>query len=242
MIISKQNSNLVICATIAILLIYSSILTAEPFEPSSIVTTNSAPKMAMMDDMGMGGASMPDKSMSPAPTSANIPNDSMPEASHSAMDMMGKMRGSMSSQRGMSKKVPSSSLPGFPGASHLYHIGASGFFLDHPQHISLSVTQQKSLNGIKEKSMLDQSDMDRRIEDAEQDLWVLTSVDSPNVVKIEGKIQAIEKLRSTQRMNFIRAVGGAAKVLTPEQRNALLGTEPASMQSPVRRTAPMSDM
>jgi Spy/CpxP family protein refolding chaperone len=136
----------------------------------------------------------------------------------------------------------SSKLPGFPGASHLYHIGATGFFLDHPQHITLTITQQKSLNRIKEKALLDQANADRRVEDVEQDLWVLTSADTPDAAKIEAKILAIEKLRVNQRMNFIRAVGEAAKVLSPEQRSALLGTGPAPTEPPMGQSAPMKDM
>lgn len=43
------------------------------------------------------------------------------------MGMMGGM-----SNNGMSGMQTPSALPGFPGASHIYHIGATGFFLDHP--------------------------------------------------------------------------------------------------------------
>lgn len=95
-----------------------------------------------------------------------------------------------------------SALPGFPGASHLYPVGATGFFLDHPEHIALSTEQSAALNRIKEAA------------------------------KIEGQIRAIEKLRGDQRMAFIRAVGAAAQVLTAEQRASLLGTRPATGAKP----------
>ncbi len=36
-------------------------------------------------------------------------------------------------------------------------------------------------------------------------------------------MKEIEKLRGDQRLAFIRAVGEAAKILTDEQRTALLG-------------------
>lgn len=133
------------------------------------------------------------------------------------MMMMGKMKsmGSMNTQ---------SSLPGFPGASHIYHIGADGFFLNHGQHISLTDTQQKLLNKIKEETLLNQAELDRKIESAEQDSWVLTSSDQPDGKKIKAKIDEIATLQAQQRMSFIQAVGKAAGVLTDQQRAKLTGT------------------
>lgn len=86
--------------------------------------------------------------------------------------------------------------------------------------------------------MLANADVERRVEEAEQELWTLTAADSPDGAKIEGRIRVIEKMRGDQRMAFIRAVGEAAKVLTPEQRAALLGTKPAAGIKP----APMKNM
>ena len=125
--------------------------------------------------------------------------------------------------------MPRSALPGFPGASHLYHIGETDFFLDHQEHITLSLQQEMALNQIKEQALLTQAAFDRQIEQAEQELWVLTSSDQPDVQQIEKKIRQIEKLKGDQRLAFIRAVGEAAKVLTEQQRQALIGT--ASPQS-----------
>lgn len=138
----------------------------------------------------------------------------------------------------MTNMAPSGRMPGFPGASHLYHIGATGFFLDHPQHITLSTAQQTNLNRIKEKALLDRTSVDRRVEDAEQELWTLTAADSPDGAKIEAKVQAIEKLRSDQRLAFIRAVGEAGKVLTADQQAALLGTKPAAGKQPTGSKPP----
>ncbi len=135
------------------------------------------------------------------------------------MSMMGKMKGMGSMQ------VPSA-LPGFPGASHIYHIGATSFFLDHPQHITLTQQQQTELNGIKEQALLKQSTMDRAIDQAEQELWILTSSDSPDAASIEAKVREIEKLGGGKRIAYIRAVGVAAGVLTDEQRKSLVGTLP----------------
>lgn len=188
---------------------------------------------AAMHDMDMpmkggmpGSKPMPEQAM-PMPQVQPMPG----------MTTMGSPMGRMRMQ-GMGALASQSALPGFPGASHLYHVGATGFFLDHPEHLALGAEQQAALNRIKEKAMLANADAERRVEEAEQDLWTLTAADSPDGAKIEGKIRAIEKLRGDQRMAFIRAVGEAAKVLTSEQRAALLGTKPAAGAKP----APMKNM
>jgi Spy/CpxP family protein refolding chaperone len=243
MMTTKQINNLIAAFNVSVVLAYSASVSATPINLESPKPEHFI-QLAMMDGMGMDGmgASKSGMSMPSDSMPANDTQGSMSDSPPSGMDMMGKMRGRMSGQHGMNKKMPTSNLPGFPGASHLYHIGATGFFLDHPQHITLSANQQKNLNRIREKAMLDQTNADRRIEDAEQELWVLTSMDTPDAAKIEAKIQVIEKLRSTQRMNFIKAVGEAAKVLTPEQRNALVGMGTAPTAQPPAQAAPMSDM
>lgn len=134
----------------------------------------------------------------------------------SGMAMMGRAEG-------MGQMQMASSLPGFPGASHIYHIGATGFFLDHPEHITLTPDQQARLNEIKESALLAQSTYDRQIEEAEQQLWVLTSADSPDATAIEGRVGEIAKLTAEKRIAFIRAVGSAAEVLTQQQRETLAG-------------------
>lgn len=197
-------------------------------------TVSFDPRLAMMDDMdemakmkksGMGDKKMKDN----MPADAPMPNadaggqDAMPPPSS---DMMGRMRGTMKGRPGMSSMAPASQLPGFPGASHLYHVGSTGFFLDHPQHITLSSQQQTALNRIKEKSLLDGANSMRRIEDAEQEVWMLTAGDVPDGAQIEAKVRAVESLRGDQRMAFIRAVGDAGKVLSADQQTALLGTNP----------------
>ena len=131
----------------------------------------------------------------------------------------------------------SSALPGFPGASHLYHIGSTGFFLDHPQHIALSTEQQMAVNQIKERAALDRSSADRKVQEAEQELWKFTAADQPDAAQIEAKVREVEKLRGDERLGFIRAVGEAAKVLSEEQRMALVGTA-ASATSAATAGAP----
>jgi hypothetical protein len=207
-------------------------------------------KMKQKGGMGnMGGNMPPDDTMPNADASGNMqdPMDAAPGGC-----MMGCMGDSMQ-KPSMKKMAPNSRLPGFPGASHLYHIGATGFFLDHPQHITLSTQQQSALNRIKEKALLDRANFNRRIEDNEQMLWTLTAADSPDATKIDSKVRAIEKLRSDQRLAFIRAVGEAGKVLTVNQQAALLGTKPPAGKKPANSNstpapnpmpepAPMTDM
>lgn len=141
------------------------------------------------------------------------------------MDMMGMMgKGSMGGMgaKGMKMKM-ASALPGFPGASHIYHIGATDFFLDHPEHITLTTEQQTKLNKAKQKALTAKASTQRKIDEAEQQLWELTAADEPDAAQIQAKVQEIEKLRGEQRLAFIRAVGEAAKTLTDQQRQALLG-------------------
>jgi Spy/CpxP family protein refolding chaperone len=138
----------------------------------------------------------------------------------SDMDMMGM--GAMGGSKGMKMKM-TAALPGFPGASHIYHIGATDFFLDHPEHITLSTEQKTKLGQLKQKATTDKASTQRKVEEAEQQLWELTAADQPDAGKIDAKVREIEKLRGDQRMTFIRAVGEAAQVITDDQRKILLG-------------------
>ena len=131
------------------------------------------------------------------------------------LNVMGAMPGGALAQ---------SALPGVPGVSHLYHIGAAGFFLDHLEHIQLSAEQQKKLNQIKESALLEKATADRNVEEAEQQLWKLTAADQPDLAQIEAKVREIEKLRADQRLALIRPVMEAAKALTEEQSKILVGT------------------
>lgn len=178
--------------------------------------------MMKMGGMGGGSGSMPGMSIA-APGGMGM-GMGMKGMDMDMMKMMGmeKMQrmGMMGGMKGMN--MPSA-LPGFPGASHLYHIGASGYFLDHPEHITLDQRQQAALNAVKERAELNQASLDRKIAEAEQELWVLTSSDQPDAGKIEAKVRDIEKLRGDKRLGFIRSVGEAAKVLTEDQRRVLTG-------------------
>lgn len=120
-----------------------------------------------------------------------------------------------------------SALPGFAGQSHLYHIGATGFFLDHPQHIELTLEQQRRLAEIKEQTMLQDNEANRRIEAAEQRLWTLTGADEPQIGEVEKAAREIGETQVNRRLMFIRAVGTAASVLSEAQCQQLVGMAPA---------------
>ena len=100
-----------------------------------------------------------------------------------------------------------SALPGFPGASHIYHVGSTGFFLDHREHITLTLEQQTALNQKKELTLLQQSEFQRKVEQAEQELWVLTAADQPDATMIGKKVQEVALLQADQRVAVIRAGG-----------------------------------
>ena len=189
-------------------------------------------RMRMMDDdmdddknMGTG---MPTKGMTQGSSM------SMKCAGCMNDDMMGM--GSMGGMNSPAAMSTPSALPGFPGQSHLYHIGATDFFLDHPEHIALSTQQQQALAKLKQQSLADQGNLQRQIDAAEQDLWQLTGADQPQAAAIEKKAREIERLRADKRVAFIRAVGDSARLLTDEQRQQLTGMAPAQ---PATSQAPM---
>lgn len=193
--------------------------------------------MGMMDDMmGMKDKpAMADDKMAAMPAKDAMPAMQAPMAARPNADMMGRMRGAMPERKGMNKMAAVASLPGFPGASRLYHVGATDFFLDHSKHITLSTEQRIALNQVKQKTMLDRTNFDRRIEDGEQLLWTMTAADKPDAVKIDAQVRAIEKHRGDQRLAFIRGVGSAAKLLTHDQHVALLGTHSPGVKAPATK-------
>lgn len=137
--------------------------------------------------------------------------------------MMGSMMGSMPPTKDAGAATTSSELPGYPGASHIYHIGATGFFVDHADIVEFSKDQLESLKRIQEKSRVAQAAFEQKIEQAEEDLWQLTASDRPDIKTIEAKVKEIESIRGERRIKFIRDVGEAAGVLSTQQRSILLG-------------------
>ena len=75
----------------------------------------------------------------------------------------------------------------------------------------------------------------RKSEEAEQALWMLTAADQPDAAAVEAKVREIEKIKSDARFAFIRAVGDAANVLTAEQRKMVLGMVPMPGSAPMKR-------
>ncbi len=222
--------------------------------------------MGMMDKMmGMGGGAMPAGGAPmapPAPGGMGMGMDMMkmgggpmsagapaPGMSAGGMGMMAMDKMKMAGMMGMAPMgggapaaMPQSALPGFPGASHLYHLGATDFFLDHETHIALTTEQTAALNQAKEKATLAKSTADRVIQQAEQELWTLTSSDQPDITAIEAKTAEIGKLTGETRVTFIRAVGEASKLLTDEQRKILTGFAPPAPAAPAAAMAPMKGM
>lgn len=184
--------------------------------------------------MGMEGMGKPMGGMGGKPMNANASAAS--DAANTNLDMMGRMRAPAAPRKESTKAGHKGALPGFPGVPHLYHVGAVDFFLDRAE-ASLDAAQQRRLAAIKEKALLDKASAERRIEQAEQDLWELTAADAPDGGKIEAKVKAIESARAEQRLGFIRAVGEAAKMLTPEQLEAVTGAQP---MAGAKKPAPMS--
>ena len=194
----------------------------------------SAMSMGMMDDdMPMGDPAM----SGGASSGGSMGMMEMMRSRMSGHDMMGM--GAMGGMKSNAAMATPSALPGFPGQSHLYHIGATGFFLDHPRHIALTTEQQRMLGQHKQQSLLKQGELQRQIDAAEEKLWQLTGADQPQIGSIEKQVRDIERLRADQRMAFIRSVGEAARVLTDQHRQQLTGMAPASSAEPA--SMPMPD-
>ena len=184
--------------------------------------------MGMRGEMGEMGA-MPPAASAPAAAMGMCcmgemgEMGAMPPTGNAAMSGKPAAAGGMASMSG-----PSSAMPGQAGASHLYHVGSTGFFLNHSQHVTLTADQKLGLNRLKEKAMLDRASGQRQIAQAEQELYSLTGAEQVDNAKVQAKVGEIEKQRGEQRMNFIRAVGEASAMLTNDQRQALMGTMAAS--------------
>ncbi|MDI1314874.1 hypothetical protein [Prosthecobacter sp.] len=195
--------------------------------------------MMKMEMGGMGGGAMP-----AAAPAAGMSGGGMGMMAMDKMEMAGMM--GMGPMGGAPAGMSASALPGFPGASHLYHLGATGFFLDHKTHIALTTEQTAALNKAKEQARLAKSTADRKAAQAEQELWTLTAADQPDAATIEAKIGEIEKTHGDERLAFIRAVGEASKLLTDEQRKILTGfaapAPAATMAAPAAAMAPMKGM
>jgi Spy/CpxP family protein refolding chaperone len=212
-----------------------------PMAPASTMPPPAAAGMAGMED-DMGKPMTPPPMAPPAARGMGMGMDMMKMMEMMQPMMSGKAMSGTNAMGGVNSATAMatpSALPGFPGQSHLYHIGATGFFLDHPEHISLTTAQQQMLAQHKQQALLKQTEQQGQIDAAEQALWQLTGADQPQIAEIEKKTREIERLRGDQRVAYIRAVGGAAQVLTDEQRKQLVGLAPAQpMAAPAAMAMP----
>jgi Spy/CpxP family protein refolding chaperone len=151
--------------------------------------------------------------------------------------MSAKPSGEMSP---MSKKSMSSPTA---DATPLLHVGAKDFFLDHATHLMLSADQRARLETIKSDATQKKDATKKQVDEAEQELWQLTSADQPDGGQIDAKVQQIATLNATEQIAFIHSVAASSDVLTPEQRaQVVMPTSPRSMKSPMAKkptTAPM---
>lgn len=106
--------------------------------------------------------------------------------------------------------------------TRLYHVGSVDFFLDQASKLNFTDKQTTDLTEIKRTALAQTSDLQAKIVRAEQELFALTGADSPNESTIATKVKEIEKLRTDQRLGFIKSVGKANKVLNADQRKSFL--------------------
>ncbi len=135
------------------------------------------------------------------------------------------------------------SLPPAMGAPHIYQLGADTLFLDQASAIGLTREQQKSLTALKERAAVANATTQRKIDQSEQDLWVLSSSEAPDLAKIEAKVGEIARLGGQQRMDFIRTIGEAVGDLSDAQRRAVASQEgptPPGAMPPAPNASAMS--
>ena len=199
----------------------------------------SGPGMEPMDAMEEPmGAATP---MGPMQQSMGMPPPGvMMEGDDDTMEMMGMepempMGGTGMPASAGSPTVPAvASLPAFVGAPGLYHMGATDFFLDHPEHFELTDAQRKSLETVKAGAQKEQAGYREQIARLDSELSTLTGAEQPQAAAIDAKVREIEALRVRQRGAYILAVGKAGQLLTAEQRKQLTSAAPVP-------TAPATD-
>jgi len=197
------------------------------------MSSGNAKAVAMMDDQGEMGSMAPGGNGGMSSSTGGAKGGCCVGEMGAMTAGMARPDGGMGGMNG-----PSSTIPGQLGTSHLSHIGSTGFFLDHPEHITLTADQKMTLTRLKERTFLDRATKQRRIDQAEQELYTLTGAEPPDNDQIQAKITEIEKLRADQRIAFIHAVREAAQVLTDEQRKALLGQLPPANPCAPQATSP----
>ncbi len=155
----------------------------------------------------------------PAPMATAMTAPSAPGSAPAAADS------SMARLLGVPPAPPSTSEPLPAGTTpHLYHLGAVAFFLDH-EELLLTAAQRTKLAATRETAVLGHATTQRKIDQAEQDLWSLTSADRPDANRVEAKLTEIARLSTQQRMDYIRAIGQAVAQL-PEAQQKMLAMAP----------------
>ena len=194
-----------------------------------------ASAQAAHDHPAMGMSEDDSAAASSAPTAMGAPDADSPPVSMGSVATglaptgMARMLGQPPMPGGSSA---GGGLPPAMGAPHLYHLGADTFFLDQATAIGLTSEQQKTLTALKENAATSYATTQRKIDQDEQDLWVLSASEAPDVAKVETKIGEIARRTGQQRMDFIRIVGKAVGVLSDAQRRAVASqaAQAATMQ------------
>ncbi len=174
------------------------------------------------------------------PTPGNVggaPAASKPATDGAPMNMGDPMAAGRTRLLGQAPEVGAAGeLPPAAGAPHLYHLGAENFFIERAVALGFTTQQEAQLSAIKEKAERTYGATQQEIDQAERDLWTLTSAEKPNAGRISDKISEIARLGAQQRMDYVRAVGSAVAVLNDAQREAVIASAPAAM--PAAGTAP----
>ena len=184
----------------------------------------------MMAMMGMCcgsapvGASKPGMPGMPADAKTGADPSSADAGMGAPMGKMGKMSGKkkMVDKKGMSMPTLPE-LAGFPGAPDLYHVGSVDFFLDLADALALTAEQKTELEKRRADARTATAATAAQIIAAEKRLWALTGSDRPVADRIVATVTEIERLKTTQRLEFMRAVGGAIAVLGDAQRSCSSG-------------------
>ncbi|UPT75459.1 MAG: periplasmic heavy metal sensor [Elusimicrobiota bacterium] len=115
-------------------------------------------------------------------------------------------------------------LPAFQGTPHLYHVGSSDLFLDYSAKVGLTSEQKIALMRIKKDTVLQISERQRQIDQAEKELLTLAASAQPDDAQIQSKLAESALIRADLRLYFIRQVGEAARMLSDGQRRRLSAT------------------
>lgn len=198
-------------------------VTPNPVKQAQATQSSIASAQAALDPHGLGvthpgGVAAPDAPMVTGAPAGDNPPMNVAVAPDSGPTGMARMLGQPPMTSGSSA---AGSLPSAMGAPHIYHLGADTFFLDRESAIGLTSEQKKKLTSLKESAAASYATTQRKIDQGEQDLWVLSSSEAPDITKIETKIGENARLTGQQRMDFIRSIGKAVGVLSDAQRKAV---------------------